>query len=100
MLVDLIVVVVEVVVFVDREDIRFVALANMPRGYHAGAIFQPLICGAFRASGLKKQARTGQSRLRLLQFSDIERQDLEPFGLDPGSRLRKRSREDHRISER
>jgi hypothetical protein len=32
MLVDLIVVVVDVVVFVDREDIRFVALANMPRG--------------------------------------------------------------------
>jgi len=42
MLVDLIVVVVDVVFSVDREDIRFVALANTPRGYHAGPIFQPL----------------------------------------------------------
>ena len=54
MLVDLIVVVVEVVVFVDREDIRFVALANMPRGYHAGPILEPLICGAFRAPQASK----------------------------------------------
>jgi hypothetical protein len=40
MVVHIIVVVVDLEDFVDREEIRFVAIANIPKGYHGSFYFQ------------------------------------------------------------